>query len=85
MPNVEKLKEYSDATIKWGGKHWSLLKGLGALLFGVLLVYLSHKLIINLIVFSFGLLLIYFGMKELKLKKLTDFADKMVDKIRKFF
>lgn len=84
MANVDKVKELTQMTVKWGNKHISLLKGLGALLFGTALVYLSHKLILNLIVFTAGLLLIYYGLHMLKLKKITDFIDRIVLKLKKF-
>jgi hypothetical protein len=64
-------------------KHLSLIKGLVALIFGISLVYLSHKLIINLIVFSGGMLLIYYGLVELKLRKITDFIDGLVSKLKR--
>lgn len=82
MP-IKKLKEFSRATLNWSSKHIALLKGLGALLIGILFVYLSHKLILNLIVFSGGLLLIYYGLVKLKLKKITDFIDKIVAKFKR--
>ena len=63
-------------------KHLSLIKGLIALIFGISLIYLSHKLIINIIVFSAGLLLIYYGLIMLKLRKITDFIDGIVARLR---
>jgi hypothetical protein len=83
MAKLQTFKDISEATIKWSNKHISLLKGLGALAFGISLVYLSHKLILNLIVFSAGLLLIYYGLIELRLKKITDIIDKIVAKFKK--
>jgi len=79
---METVKEISKTTMKWGRKNISLIKGLSALLLGIALVYLSHRLILNLVVFSFGLVLIYFGLKELRLKKITDFIDNMIAKIK---
>ena len=66
----------------WANKHLPLLKGLFALVFGISLVYLSSKLLINLIVFLGGILLIYYGLTELKLRKITDFIDKMISKFK---
>lgn len=83
MANMDKLKEYSQVAVGWGNRHISLLKGLAALLFGISLVYLSHRLILNLIVFSAGLLLIYYGLVELRLKKITDVIDKIVAKFKR--
>lgn len=75
-------KEIMTKVSSWGGKHISLLKGLGALLFGTALIYLSHKLLINILVFIFGAALIYYGLVELKLKKITDFIDKILAKFK---
>ena len=83
MPGSEKIKKYSNSAIKWGGKHMSLIKGFVALLFGIALLYRSHRVFINFIVFSCGLLLIYYGLVELKLKRITGFVDRMIDKFRK--
>lgn len=77
------MKKISEATISWGKKHMTFLKGLGALLFGISLVSLSHRLILNLIVFTAGLLLIYYGLVILKLKKITDFIDKLLSNLKK--
>lgn len=77
------IKAYSEVALRWSKKNISLLKGLGALLFGIALIYLSHRLILRLIVFFFGLLLIYYGLTELKLKKITNFIDKLVGKLKR--
>ncbi|MCK4517629.1 hypothetical protein KAT92_02555 [Candidatus Babeliales bacterium] len=81
MPDTEKLKDLSRSAARWGGKNISIIKGLAALLFGISLIYLSHRIVINLVVFSCGLLLIYYGFGELKLQKITGFIDRMAAKI----
>jgi len=83
MPNTKKFKEYSTQIMKLGGKHISLIKGFLALLFGIALLYRSHRVFINFIVFSCGLMLVYYGLVELKLRKITDFIDKMIAKLRR--
>lgn len=82
MPTTEKFKEYSNVALKWGGKNISLIKGFLALLFGITLLYRSHRVFINFIVFSCGLGLIYYGLVELKLRKVTNFVDKIIAKLR---
>jgi len=79
---VKDVKELSEQAVEWGGKHVSFLKGLGALFFGVLLIYVSRQLFANVIVFGCGVILIYYALNKLKLKKITDFIDKMVGKLK---
>jgi len=73
---MEKLKEFAL-------KHLSTIKGLGAMLFGVALVYTAHEVFINLIVFTSGVLLIYYAMVELKLRVVTNFVDHLIRRLRK--
>jgi len=74
MNGLEKVKKVS-------GKHISTIKGLIALLFGIALVYIARSVIINIIVFSCGLLLMYYSLGELKLQKIRAYIDQMVIKI----
>ncbi|MBU1007857.1 hypothetical protein KKA53_02155 [Candidatus Dependentiae bacterium] len=83
MPKTKRVEQYSNTALQWGGKHITLIKGLLALLFGVALLYRSHRVFINFIVFCSGSALIYYGLVELKLRKITDFIDKMIAKLRK--
>lgn len=79
---MKNAQEYFDKACSWGGKHVSFIKGFLALLFGILLIYLSHKVIINLIVFLGGMMLIYYGLVALKLRRITDVIDKLLRKIK---
>jgi hypothetical protein len=76
------LKEFMDQTLGWGEKHFSVIMGLGAMLFGITLAYIAREVVINLIVFTCGLFLIYYGLVKLKLKKVTDAIDQIISKLR---
>lgn len=77
------LKKILQAIFDWSKKHISFLKGVFALIAGVTFIYISHKLILNIIVFSGGAILIYYGLVELKLKKITNIIDGFVTKLKK--
>ena len=79
MPS-EKIKEYSQVVYRWSCENITLLKGIAALIFGISLIYLSHRIIINLIVFVCGALLIYYGLVQLRLRKITNIIDDIVDR-----
>jgi len=76
------LKDFSERAYQWGGRHFSFVKGIFALLFGIALIYLARGVILNLIVFSGGLMLVYYGLLALRLTKITDFIDKVAAKLR---
>ena len=73
---MEKIKEFAI-------KNLSLIKGLGAMLLGIALVGIAHKVFINLIVFSCGALLIYYAMVELKLRKATSFINNLISRLKR--
>ncbi len=73
--NLEKVK-------KWGADN---LTGLLAIIAGLILLVITYKIILNLIVFSCGAMLVYFGFARLKIKQVTDFMDKIRDWLRKIF
>ncbi len=81
MP-VDKQKT-TDWLKSWFKKNLSYIKGFVALAFGIALVYRSHFLVINLIVFTVGILFIYYGLIALKLKKITSIIDKLITSLRK--
>ena len=80
---MNKLQDLLAQFLRWCSKHVSFLKGLFALFFGVALILLAHRVIINLFVFSCGALLIYYGLTELKLYKITSFIDSFFAKLRR--
>jgi len=74
MADIEKVK-------KWGADN---LTGILAIVAGLILLGITYKIIINLILFSVGLALIYFGLTKLKITVVTAFMDKIFAKIKKF-
>ena len=73
--NIEKIK-------KWGADN---LTGILAIIAGLILLGITYKIILNLIIFSIGAMLIYFGLARLQLKQVTDLIDKMRAWLRKMF
>ncbi len=71
--NLDKVK-------KWGSDN---LSGLLAIIAGIILIVITYKIILNLIVFSAGIMLVYFGFARLRIKQVTDFMDKMREWFRK--
>ena len=63
----------------------SVVKGVLAIIFGLLLVVFAHKIILQIIFFVSGLFLIYYGLVVLKIRQVTDYIDSVVSKVRRFF
>jgi hypothetical protein len=59
------------------------IKGILAIVFGLFLVILAHKIILRMIFFTCGILFIYYGLIMLKIKQATSYIDRIVNKIRK--
>lgn len=78
----EKLKEYSEEAVKWSRSNFTIIKGLAAIIFGIALIYTSHPLLINIIVFACGALLVYYGLVILRMKKITGWIDRIVESIK---
>ena len=70
--NLENIK-------KWGADN---LTGILAIIAGLILLGITYKIILNIIIFSAGVALLYFGLARLKIKQLTDFMDSMLAKIK---
>jgi hypothetical protein len=64
---------------KWGADN---LTGLLAIVAGLALLGITYKIIINIILFSFGLVLVYFGLVKLKVTKVTNFVDKLIRRFK---
>ena len=58
------------------------VKGILAIVFGLFLVVLAHKIILRMIFFTSGILFIYYGLVTLKIKQATGLSDRIVNKIR---
>jgi len=68
--------------IAWCGKHLTILKGLAALTFGLILIFITIKIIVNMIVFLVGAAFIYHGLVVLKITQITDIIDRFFGKNR---
>jgi hypothetical protein len=75
MPDLENFKN-------WGTDN---LTGLVAIVAGLILVALTYQIIISLLVFSAGLILIYFGALKLRIKQLRDLMRSTGEKIKDLF
>lgn len=72
MANFEKIG-------KWGADN---LTGLLAIIAGLALLGITYKIIINIILFTLGLVLVYFGLVKLKITKITNFIDNLIKKFK---
>ncbi|MBD3231523.1 hypothetical protein GF322_02560 [Candidatus Dependentiae bacterium] len=70
--NLENIK-------KWGADN---LTGILAIIAGIILLVITYKIILNIIIFSVGAMLIYFGLARLKIKSITNFIDNMINKFK---
>jgi len=73
--NVEKVT-------KWGSDN---IAGIVAIVAGLILIAITYKIILNIIIFSVGAALLYFGVARLKIKAVTDVMDKLMNKVRSIF
>ena len=72
--NLENIK-------KWGADN---LTGILAIIAGLILLGITYKIILNIIIFSVGIALVYFGLARLKIKQVTDVMDNILAKIKRF-
>ena len=61
----------------------SALKGLLAIIFGIIGIVLAYKIIISVMLFFAGFILLYYGIGVLKLTAVTKSIDDIIQKIRK--
>ena len=73
--NIEKIK-------KWSADN---LTGILAIVAGLILLGITYKIIINLVIFSAGIYLIYVGLLRLKNTQITEFLKKITYKIKGLF
>lgn len=64
---------------KWGADN---LTGIIAIIAGLILLGITYKIILNIIIFSVGATLVYFGLARLKIKPITNFIDQMIKKLK---
>ncbi len=59
------------------------VKGILALVFGLLLLGVAFKIILHVVLFVTGFMLIYYGLAVLKIKQATDYIDIVIAKIKR--
>ncbi|MCB9492655.1 MAG: hypothetical protein H6679_00095 [Epsilonproteobacteria bacterium] len=62
----------------------SMLQGLLAFIFGVILIVMSYKIILNMLFFIAGSMFVYYGLVLLKIDNATHFIDSCMQKLRSF-
>ena len=62
-----------------------VLKGLLAIVFGLMFVVFAAKIILNVIFFIAGIALVYYGLRVLNLRQATDYVDRIFARIKQFF
>lgn len=64
---------------KWGANN---LTGLLAIIAGLTLLGITYKIILNIILFSVGIILLYFGLVRLKVTPIVNIIDNIVKKFK---
>ena len=77
------FKEYYQKALGWCKANLPSIKGFVLIASGILLMCLAYMVIIYLLEFALGLILVYYGFKELKIKQVTNFMDNIFSKFRK--
>ncbi len=62
-----------------------IVKGLLAVIGGVVLVFFAFKMIFQIVCFVTGFLLIYYGLAILNIKQATDYIDQFLAKVKSIF
>ena len=78
---MEENNNNLDKITKWGADN---LVGILAIIAGLILLGITYKIILNIIIFSLGIMLLYFGLARLKITAITNFMDNMAIKIKSF-
>ena len=64
---------------KWGATN---LTGLLAIIAGLALLGITYKIILNILLFSVGIILLYFGLVRLKVTPVVNVIDNIVKKFK---
>ena len=64
---------------KWGADN---LTGLLAIIAGLVLLGITYKIILNILLFSVGIALLYFGLVRLKVTPVVNLMDKLISKFK---
>ena len=78
---TDKIKNLMQSASKWCLAH---IKGLGALIGGIFLMYYFMNVIVYFAMFALGAFLTYYGFAELNVTGVTNFVDKILKKIKIF-
>lgn len=65
--------------------NFEVIKGLLAVIFGVIFVVLSYNVILGVLSLLVGLILLYYGFDELKITWVTKSIDEIIRKFRGLF
>ena len=76
---TEKTKAFMQTTSKWCLVH---IKGLGALIGGIFLMYFFKNVIIYFAMFAIGAFLTYYGFVELNVTPITNFVENTIKKLK---
>lgn len=71
-----------------GGKcnaNFCVIKGIAAIVVGVMFILMAHKVIVNLILFVVGSVLVYYGLMKLNVEKINSNIATLIEKIKKFW
>jgi hypothetical protein len=71
----EKIQELFDAGQRWLGNNQSLIRGYGFLVLGAFLVYLTIKVVLNMMLFVAGVALIYDASRQLQYFQVSNFIE----------
>lgn len=63
----------------------NVMKGLLAVIFGLMFIVFAAKIILNIIFFIAGIGLIYYGLRVLDMRQATEYLDKIFEKVRNIF
>ena len=85
MKGIDKIKKNTDEYVNWAKKNSRILWGVLALVIGFILIIQAREIIGNLILLIIGLFVIYYALYLLKLNKITDFVDGVVEKVKKLY
>ncbi|MBL4588217.1 hypothetical protein JKY79_02635 [Candidatus Babeliales bacterium] len=77
MENNNKIESILSTAQQWAKNNQSLIRGYGFLIFGAFLLYLTFKIIINMLLFLAGLFLVYDGCKKLNFSMATTYFEKI--------
>lgn len=63
----------------------NVVKGLLAIIFGLMFVVFAAKIILNIIFFIAGVALVYYGLRVLNLRQATDYIEKVFAQLKRMF